>query len=415
MSSSEVICSVFDRRSLIAASYSACAAAVALRPFFSSAVRFTRSFRVSFPSPVLPAALPRPLGLGMSGAGFLASRPLEPRSAPLNLMASVSRLCTARSISLTRRSFSPCRVRLRRFMRWISFSMACTSPSPTLGSNAAWVSFSSWIFFSHSSSCRSASMISSSTSSFFSVAALILRSISRLCSSRPLSWLTKSSSKTPFASVNSPSLSPFFPMSSFRRDMSVCSAAAAPLKRLISASAIAVALTVRSRFSDRMATRARSSLLASATSSVSELASTRAVWSRSQSLCSATDSSARSAISFLRALIVASRGPRSSPSPPPAALCDSRSFSYLRFKVSTFSIFFSISSLRCRISSWYFSTSLSLSVRFPTALSRRSRSWVLWAWVLSESTLILLSSLSTPAISTSFSCSFPRSSLRLFP
>mmetsp|Transcript_23503 Transcript_23503/g.48663 ORF Transcript_23503/g.48663 Transcript_23503/m.48663 type:complete len:200 (-) Transcript_23503:1470-2069(-) len=188
-------------------------------------------------------------------------------------------------------------------------------------------------------------------------------------------------------------------MSSFSRCMSLCMFWIIWSSRFTSASCDPMSLFSLSFFSVRMEILALSSVFFSSFSSVSEEVDTSCVWSASHSRCSFVAASLTVTISFRSAEIVASRGPICSTSS-----CPSTSSSYLRFSRSTRYIFFSISSLRWRISSWYFSISLSLSLSSVSCFSIISLSCTLWASVLSVSTRMRLSSFSRCAASISLSC-----------
>mmetsp|Transcript_9156 Transcript_9156/g.26751 ORF Transcript_9156/g.26751 Transcript_9156/m.26751 type:complete len:228 (-) Transcript_9156:1041-1724(-) len=97
--------------------------------------------------------------------------------------------------------------------------------------------------------------------------------------------------------------------------------------------------------------------------------------------------------------MVASSGPMDSSSSTPSSI-----FSYLRFSRSTRYIFFSISSLRWRISSWYFSISRSLALRSSRIFDSVPRSCTACASVLSLSMLMRLISFSRLAMSNSTPC-----------
>mmetsp|Transcript_46198 Transcript_46198/g.115869 ORF Transcript_46198/g.115869 Transcript_46198/m.115869 type:complete len:437 (-) Transcript_46198:526-1836(-) len=108
--------------------------------------------------------------------------------------------------------------------------------------------------------------------------------------------------------------------------------------------------------------------------------------------------------SFLRLLIVASRGPTTAASAPAACSNLARRPSKRRLSVSRSRIFFSISSFLLLISTSYFAISCSLRLSSESMSCTVLRSWSLCAIVLSESTLILASSFRTCAISFSLMC-----------
>mmetsp|Transcript_19218 Transcript_19218/g.26083 ORF Transcript_19218/g.26083 Transcript_19218/m.26083 type:complete len:310 (-) Transcript_19218:492-1421(-) len=306
--------------------------------------------------------------------------------------AMVSRFRTACSISLIIRSCSTLSTCCRSCIRWISCSIAAISFVPASGSSASRVSFSSWIFFSQSMSCRSISMISSSTSALPAFAAWILISRSIDVCSSSLSSFTNSSCITPFVFSRSPSSFLFEAMSSFMRCLSLCRTSTRCFSRFTSAAWLISSFDSRCFCSARIALRACISELLSTLSSVSDTTSTRAVWSSSHFRWSSVHSSFVFSTSVLCLRIIISRGPIISASlsaDPPAAFT---SCSYLRLSRSTRYIFFSISSDRCRISSWYFSMSLSFSFRSSVCLSSTSFNCVLWASVLRMSTRMRLTS-----------------------
>mmetsp|Transcript_51067 Transcript_51067/g.141351 ORF Transcript_51067/g.141351 Transcript_51067/m.141351 type:complete len:219 (-) Transcript_51067:159-815(-) len=131
--------------------------------------------------------------------------------------------------------------------------------------------------------------------------------------------------------------------------------------------------------------------------STSLAASTSMVCSLSHRRCDSSLSACTAAICLPRFLMVASSGPMFSSSTSLVRL------SYLRLRRSTRYIFFSISSLRWRISRSYFSMRRSFSLSSSTYLLRVSCSCVLCASVLSASTRMRAASFSMPARSISFS------------
>mmetsp|Transcript_2445 Transcript_2445/g.4089 ORF Transcript_2445/g.4089 Transcript_2445/m.4089 type:complete len:363 (-) Transcript_2445:289-1377(-) len=294
-----------------------------------------------------------------------------------------SRLSTAVSMAASSRSCSRLRFSSRSFMRWISFSMPLASLMPTSGSSAACVSRSSWIFFSQSITCRSVSTISSSTSALRVRTSCTRASRRRLSPSSSRSSSTNSFSSTKFWFCSSPCALAFCPISSFSRTMSLCITSMEALSRLTSSLCCWISWSWRKRFWLRMLTLAFSSAFFSRSSSVSATVWTRVVWSASHSCCIWSTSFPTDSISFCRCRMVDSKGPMFSTSS-----MFSVSFSYLRLSRSTRYIFFSISSLRWRISIWYFSMSASLALSSSSSLPSVSRSCTLCASVFRASTLM---------------------------
>mmetsp|Transcript_16073 Transcript_16073/g.30116 ORF Transcript_16073/g.30116 Transcript_16073/m.30116 type:complete len:291 (+) Transcript_16073:575-1447(+) len=242
------------------------------------------------------------------------------------------------------------------FILLISRCMPAASLLLAVGSRVTWVSFSSWIFFSHSRICLSASTISSRIWFFDALTSAILLSIPTASFSRSLSSWMNSCSETKLLFLSSSWSLTFRPIKSLSLLMSLCSTVMEAFSALSSCSFVLMSCSSLTFFWDMMLTLARSSLFFSLISSVSLAVVTSAVWSRSHVLCSCSALPSSRSISLLMLLMLASSGPMLSSSSTPSNI-----FSYFLLSRSTRYIFFSISSFLCRISIWYFSMSLSFS------------------------------------------------------
>ena len=163
------------------------------------------------------AALPRLL----PSAPAAAARSVT-ALADLCLVWMTSRLSIARCISATRRSCSRWSASWRRRMRWISFSMAAISDSPTRGSSAACISRSSSIFFSQSATWRSHSTRSARRRSFSPRSASTRASAAALSASISRSSSEKTRSVMYTAEARRFERPSFFAMSALMRAMSSC-------------------------------------------------------------------------------------------------------------------------------------------------------------------------------------------------
>mmetsp|Transcript_2412 Transcript_2412/g.4482 ORF Transcript_2412/g.4482 Transcript_2412/m.4482 type:complete len:455 (-) Transcript_2412:58-1422(-) len=315
------------------------------------------------------------------------------------LTAMSSRLWMARSIS--RIIFSCSRVRALSlcFMLLISLCMPAASLLLAVGSSVTCVSLDSWIFFSHSSTWRSVSTISSRIWFLLALISEILLSMPTASFSSSLSSWMNSCSVTKLLFLSSSCSFPFRPMRSLSLLISLCRTVMLAFKALSSASFVLMSWSSLTLFWLMMFTFALSSLFLSLTPSVSLAVCTSRVWSLSHVFCSCSHFSSSKSISLLMLLMLASSGPMLSSSSTPSSI-----FSYFLFSLSTLYIFFSISSFLWRISIWYFSINLSFSLSSMTHLSMVSRSCTLCASVLRVSTLILASSFLMSAASISFSC-----------
>mmetsp|Transcript_17006 Transcript_17006/g.35960 ORF Transcript_17006/g.35960 Transcript_17006/m.35960 type:complete len:280 (+) Transcript_17006:38-877(+) len=216
--------------------------------------------------------------------------------------------------------------------------------------------------------------------------------------------LTKSASMVKDWSSSASHMPWFLLICSLSFPISACICSIPLRTSLSSFSCIRTCPSIRTRFcdstaacdsiSDTFSAWAEASL-ASFTSSVCVLIHMRCRSPHARRFCST---------SLRRFLIVASSGPTAAAASPAAASRRERSASNLRFRPSRSRIFFSISSLRRRISSWYLTMRPSLRRSSSSTSVTVALSCSLCAIVLSESTLIRASSFLTCAISFSLLC-----------
>mmetsp|Transcript_7924 Transcript_7924/g.26325 ORF Transcript_7924/g.26325 Transcript_7924/m.26325 type:complete len:356 (-) Transcript_7924:1068-2135(-) len=291
----------------------------------------------------------------------------------------------------------------RSVMRWISFFIELTASTPTSGSSACCVSFSSWILRSHSIIWRSFSTISARTPRFSSELVSIFVSSFAASASISLSWLTMEFSRLKLSFASVPCSAVFLLMSVLRRVMSVCMWSTLLSRSLISLLVLVSEFSRRVRFCPSTVCSPLRRCSFSARSLFSFVMATRSVWSTTHRRCMSLLSSSLAEISRWRLVMVASSGPVFSSSIPPVSL------SNWRLRRSTSLVFLSISSVRRRISSSYFSIVTPFSLSSSSSAVSVSRSLELCAWVLSTSTRILASSFSSCVAC----CSFSLTSLRI--
>mmetsp|Transcript_13298 Transcript_13298/g.35475 ORF Transcript_13298/g.35475 Transcript_13298/m.35475 type:complete len:357 (+) Transcript_13298:113-1183(+) len=306
-------------------------------------------------------------------------------------------MCSSRFLSCAKRSF----------MRWISFCMALTSVAPTSGSRACCVSLSRAIFFSQSIISRSDSATSlrrrsfsalSSTTCASTLSASCSMSARRCTNSCSSWWLSLASVDRSWRCLE---------MSVLILPMSRCMASMPRMRSWASRVCVSHCWSMRMRFWLRMVSRERSSRIDSDLVALSFSRPTSSVWPWIHRRCISSDSSPLVRSSAWSSRMVASRGPMASSSSCWARAASSPAFSFmrssLRLSTETWCSFFSISSLRLRISCSYFWMSPSLPLSSAICWSRRCLSTTLLAAVLSASTRILARSFSSVAAAISFS------------
>mmetsp|Transcript_59333 Transcript_59333/g.139767 ORF Transcript_59333/g.139767 Transcript_59333/m.139767 type:complete len:461 (+) Transcript_59333:759-2141(+) len=251
---------------------------------------------------------------------------------------------------------------------------------------------------------RSFSTSSSLMRSFSSSVDLTCTSSLTACSSRSLSEFAKSASSVKLFPSSVAYLLWLRPMRSLSFAMSVCMLAMDAFSSDTSFSCTRTCPSTRTLFWVSTAVCALISATRSDCCDASLESFTSSVWVPIHMRCRSLHTRLFWSISFLKLLIVASRGPTTAASAPAWASNFWRRASYLRLRESRSRIFFSISSLRRRISSSYLSTNCSLRLSSSSMSLTVTLSWSLCAVVLSASTLIRDSSFRTCATWFSLEC-----------
>mmetsp|Transcript_5692 Transcript_5692/g.16952 ORF Transcript_5692/g.16952 Transcript_5692/m.16952 type:complete len:357 (-) Transcript_5692:1252-2322(-) len=300
-------------------------------------------------------------------------------------------MCSSRFLSWAKRSF----------MRWISFCIAFTSVAPTSGSSAACVSRSSEIFFSQSIISRSLSATSVSRRSFSALRSTTAASMRAASASMSARRCTKACSSWWLSSASVSRSRRCFAMSAFILVMSMCMESMPRCRSASSRCTVSNCWSMRMRFCERMVILDLSSSVVSALAALSFSTATSSVCPWIQRRCISSLSLPLVASSACSSRIVASSGPMASSSSCWARAASMPAFSFmassLRLSTDTWCSFFSISSLRRRISCSYFWMSESLPLSSPVICSRRCLSTTLDAAVLRVSTRMRLRSFSRVA------------------
>mmetsp|Transcript_80985 Transcript_80985/g.217268 ORF Transcript_80985/g.217268 Transcript_80985/m.217268 type:complete len:322 (-) Transcript_80985:914-1879(-) len=196
----------------------------------------------------------------------------------------------------------------------------------------------------------------------------------------------------------------FLLMRSLSRDISACSCSMPLRTSFTSFSCTRTCPSMRTRFCASTAACDSISASLSACEAVSLASFTSSVCVLIHIRCRSPHARFFWSTSLRRFLIVASSGPTDAAASPAAASSRDLSVSNLRFRLSRSLIFFSISSFRRRISTWYLAMSASLRRSSSSTSLTVALSCSLCAMVLSESTLMRASSFLTCAMSFSLTC-----------